>query len=110
MRETTCAKEAAEGSKGRDRRLRTHKIPLPSPANVLGVDDWINLGALWVTLLASSNALGGSAVSLPIPPQPSLAGGRTWTQFSRSGPDSPSPLRPATGVPASNALAIVVQP
>ena len=44
------------------------------------------------------------------PSVPALAGGQTWTQFFWFGPNSPSPPCPPSGVSASNALAIVVQP
>jgi len=53
---------------------------------------------------ATTNALGASEVSIPIPSDPLLVGGAAYAQFFWISPCAPG------GVSASNALAIVVQP
>ena len=84
--------------------------PLAAPITILGAQVWIDLGSpAFFVLGVGSNALGAAVVPIPIPPIPSLAGSQVCLQFAWGGPSSPPPC-PATGVSASNALAVVVQP
>ena len=80
-----------------------------NPIVVLGVDLWIDPSVQLVQIQASSNAVGASEVTLPLPNTPRLAGARLFAQFLWLGPNAPPPC-PALGFSASNALAITVQP
>ncbi len=81
---------------------------LASPVPILGVDLWIDPVGL-LLLPAASNGDGYSVIAIPIPNDPSLAGGTEFSQFFWLGPTAPPPC-PPLGVSASNALAITVQP
>ena len=76
---------------------------LASPFVILGLEIWIAPFSV-LLLPVGSNAVGAAEVSLPIPPDPSLAGGQANLQFV-----FPSPCGPQ-GLSASNALTVIVQP
>lgn len=80
-----------------------------TPVPVLGVEIWVDPSPVLVWLTANSNGIGASFVSLPIPGNAALAGGRLFAQFLWVGPTAPPPC-PALGWSASNALAVVLQP
>ncbi|HEX5054534.1 MAG TPA: hypothetical protein VFZ65_22340 [Planctomycetota bacterium] len=82
---------------------------LPAPLSVLGVDVWIDPTALLVTATVFSNPIGASEVPLPIPPNPTVAGVRLFTQFLWLGPNAPPPC-PPLGFSASYALDFTIQP
>jgi len=81
-----------------------------SPIPVLGgVELWVDPTLLYMPQMAVSNGLGASEVSLPVPSNPALTGGRLFAQFFWVGPTAPPPC-PPFGWSASNALELVVQP
>jgi hypothetical protein len=84
--------------------------PLATPLVFLGAGIWIDVASgAFFTVFAPSNARGVAQIPLPIPSVPALVGQQAFAQFAWVGPNSPPPC-PPTGVSASNALAITVQP
>jgi hypothetical protein len=84
--------------------------PLATPLVFLGAGIWIDLASPgFFTVFAPSNASGVAQIPLPIPSVPGLVGQQAFAQFAWVGPNSPPPC-PPTGISASNALAITVQP
>ncbi len=83
---------------------------LATPIPILGVQIWIDLASpLLLAVTAIADPTGAAEVSIPIPALPALAGSAVYVQFAWAGPNAPPPC-PPTGVSASNALEIVVQP
>ncbi len=83
---------------------------LASPALLLGLQIWIDLASPpFFALAATSDGIGSASVPIPVPNDPTLAGGQVYAQFAWIGPNSPPPC-PPTGLSASNALGITVQP
>jgi hypothetical protein len=76
---------------------------------MLGIDLWVDPFRLWLLPALASNGIGAASLPLPVPPDPSLAGGRLHAQFVWLGPAAPAPC-PRLGLSASNALEIVIQP
>jgi hypothetical protein len=71
---------------------------------------WIDPASpAFFTVFAPSNASGVAQIPLPIPSVPGLVGQQAFAQFLWFGPNAPPPC-PPTGLSASNALAITVQP
>ncbi|MCI0589636.1 MAG: hypothetical protein L0323_22705 [Planctomycetes bacterium] len=84
--------------------------PLGAPLSIQGVQSWIDWGAPGSFALREfADAFGVAQVPVPIPAVPSLAGAQVYLQFAWMGPSAPAPC-PPTGISASNALAVVVQP
>jgi hypothetical protein len=84
--------------------------PLAMPLVLLGIGIWIDPASLgYFTVFAPSNGSGVAQIPLPIPNVPGLVGQQAFAQFAWLGPNSPPPC-PATGISASNALAITIQP
>ncbi|HET6202910.1 MAG TPA: ice-binding family protein [Planctomycetota bacterium] len=83
-------------------------FPLASPVSTLGIDIWIDIGSSsFFGVLVASDPTGAALIPTPIPNDPAFVGGQAFMQFAWLGPSSPPPC-PATGISASNALAIVV--
>jgi hypothetical protein len=84
--------------------------PLSAPFVFLGAAIWIDLASpAFSTIVAASNTLGAAEIPIPIPNAGALAGEWAFAQFFWVGPTTPVPC-PPTGLSASNALALTVQP
>ncbi len=80
-----------------------------SPVVVLGVEIWVDPTLVFIQLPATSNTVGASEVSLPIPNGPWLRGTRLFAQFLWAGPTSPPPCPPQS-LSTSHALEFTIQP
>ena len=102
----TCGRAPANGLGA----LGLSATALATPVTILGAQSWIDWSAsVSFALREFADASGVVQVPLPIPPVPSLAGAQVHLQFVWAGPSAPPPC-PVTGISASNALAVVVQP
>ncbi len=102
----TCGRAPANGIGA----LGFSGAPLATPVTIQGSQGWIDSGAaMFFALQVFSDAFGVAEVPVPIPPVPSVAGAQVYLQFAWMGPGAPAPC-PPTGISASNALAVVVQP
>jgi hypothetical protein len=81
-----------------------------TPVVIVGAQLWLDpASAFFASTFALSDAQGVSSFPLPLPANPSFAGAEIDAQFFWAGPTAPPPC-PATGLSASNALEIVIQP
>jgi len=77
---------------------------------LLGVEVWLDpFSAFFVSFASSSNSLGASEFTLPIPNDPWLIAQRIDAQFFWGQTSAPPPC-PPLGLSASNALDITIQP
>ena len=84
-------------------------LGLSVPVQVFGVDVWLNLSTLIALPTITADARGRVDADLPIPSTPTLVSLQLNTQFAWIEPAGPAPC-PASGISASNALQIVIQP
>jgi hypothetical protein len=80
-----------------------------APVPFLGAALWLAPGTLVATAAVTGSARHGASVAVPIPQNGALAGVRFHGQFLWLEPAGPPPC-PASGVAASNALEVTVQP